>query len=351
MTEPPAAGFGDWPEGAGLVRDIGEHPEDDAPRLVYADWLDEHGEPARAEFIRVQVELARLPAGAPAPAELVDRERALREEVLRSWLGPLCGAVEVEWHFERGLPDRVTLGVETFVEVGETICRESGVREVHLFSTPRGPGERPDLGALADLPSLGRVRLLDLRGCYLGAADVEALAASPHLTGLAELRLEGNRVGAEGVRVLAGCASLGGLTALRLGGNLVGDEGVRALAGGALRRLEVLDLSHNSVTDDGLSALAGSPLLAGLRVLDLSKNVLSDAGVRALTASPHLRGLTGLDLAGNFLGDGAVLALAHCRALEGLEALDLTDNHFGPAGVGAWAGSPFIGRLLPVRFH
>ena len=34
-------------------------PQDDTPRLVYADWLDEHGDPARAEFIRVQVELAR----------------------------------------------------------------------------------------------------------------------------------------------------------------------------------------------------------------------------------------------------------------------------------------------------
>ncbi len=35
-------------------------PDDDLPRLVFADWLDEHGEPERAEFIRVQCELARL---------------------------------------------------------------------------------------------------------------------------------------------------------------------------------------------------------------------------------------------------------------------------------------------------
>lgn len=33
-------------------------PEDDAPRLVMADWLDEHDQPERAEFIRVQVALA-----------------------------------------------------------------------------------------------------------------------------------------------------------------------------------------------------------------------------------------------------------------------------------------------------
>jgi uncharacterized protein (TIGR02996 family) len=34
-------------------------PDDDLPRLVYADWLEEQGEVERAEFIRVQCELAK----------------------------------------------------------------------------------------------------------------------------------------------------------------------------------------------------------------------------------------------------------------------------------------------------
>lgn len=37
------------------------HPGD-GPRLVYADWLDDHGETAHGEFVRVQCELARLEA-------------------------------------------------------------------------------------------------------------------------------------------------------------------------------------------------------------------------------------------------------------------------------------------------
>jgi len=41
----------------GMLADIIEHPEDDDLRLIYADWLDDHGEEERAEFIRVQVEL------------------------------------------------------------------------------------------------------------------------------------------------------------------------------------------------------------------------------------------------------------------------------------------------------
>jgi len=45
--------------GTALLDAIRAAPDDDAPRLVYADWLDEHGQPERAEFIRVQCELAR----------------------------------------------------------------------------------------------------------------------------------------------------------------------------------------------------------------------------------------------------------------------------------------------------
>lgn len=40
---------------------VRENPADDLPRLVFADWLDDHGEADRAAFVRVQVELARLP--------------------------------------------------------------------------------------------------------------------------------------------------------------------------------------------------------------------------------------------------------------------------------------------------
>lgn len=41
-----------------FLRSIAEMPEDDAPRLVYADWLEERGDP-RGEFIRLKAEIAR----------------------------------------------------------------------------------------------------------------------------------------------------------------------------------------------------------------------------------------------------------------------------------------------------
>lgn len=46
---------------AALLAAIIAHPDEDTHRLVYADWLQENGREDRAEFIRVQVELASLP--------------------------------------------------------------------------------------------------------------------------------------------------------------------------------------------------------------------------------------------------------------------------------------------------
>src|SRR5687767_12762966 len=38
----------------GLVQAISDNPEDDVPRLVYADWLEEHGEAQRGQLGRLQ---------------------------------------------------------------------------------------------------------------------------------------------------------------------------------------------------------------------------------------------------------------------------------------------------------
>jgi uncharacterized protein (TIGR02996 family) len=53
---------------------------DDLPRLVLADWLDEHGEPDRADFVRLQVRRASLPACLPCAGsgELVIGPGAVR---------------------------------------------------------------------------------------------------------------------------------------------------------------------------------------------------------------------------------------------------------------------------------
>lgn len=43
-----------------LLRTIIDDPDSDTPRLVFADWIEEKGEPERAEFIRVQIKLTEI---------------------------------------------------------------------------------------------------------------------------------------------------------------------------------------------------------------------------------------------------------------------------------------------------
>src|SRR5262245_37162751 len=72
----------------GFLQAILKAPDDDAPRLIYADWLEERGDP-RGEFIRIQCELARMSEGGQYRAALVEREKKLLAENEEEWLGPL----------------------------------------------------------------------------------------------------------------------------------------------------------------------------------------------------------------------------------------------------------------------
>src|SRR5215216_4626617 len=83
-------------DAAALLAAIRAAPDDDAPRLVYADWLDEHGQPERAEFIRVQCALARR----DSPA-LRRREAELLAAHHDAFAGQLA-APHLRFRFERG---------------------------------------------------------------------------------------------------------------------------------------------------------------------------------------------------------------------------------------------------------
>jgi uncharacterized protein (TIGR02996 family) len=79
-----------------FLRVIGADPDDDGPRLLYADFLEEKGDPtgaARAEFIRVQCALDSIGPGGGNVDSLRRRERELLTEHWPAWLKPACQAV------------------------------------------------------------------------------------------------------------------------------------------------------------------------------------------------------------------------------------------------------------------
>jgi uncharacterized protein (TIGR02996 family) len=72
-----------------LLRAIRESPADDGPRLIYADWLDENGQPDRAEFIRLQVRLVDMDEDDPQWQPFKQREWELVTVHGDAWRGNL----------------------------------------------------------------------------------------------------------------------------------------------------------------------------------------------------------------------------------------------------------------------
>src|SRR5947209_3064555 len=107
-------------EEEGLLEAIAEQPGDDGQRLVCADWLEDHDEPARAEFVRLQVALARLDEDDPRRQALLTRERGLLLDHERDWTLGLRHLAD-GWRFHRGFVDEVlvdrSLNPEQFAEL------------------------------------------------------------------------------------------------------------------------------------------------------------------------------------------------------------------------------------------
>ena len=74
-----------------FLKAIAADLSDDTRRLAFADWLDEHTDPGRAEFIRVQcaLEPIRDQYEIDRAAELHEREYKLQGEHREKWLGKM----------------------------------------------------------------------------------------------------------------------------------------------------------------------------------------------------------------------------------------------------------------------
>jgi uncharacterized protein (TIGR02996 family) len=390
-----------------FLADIVEHPGDDAPRLIYADWLEERGDPAslaRAEFIRVQCALAGLADDDPRRWPLEWREQELLRAYGDAWGGPMVGLAGA-WEFRRGFVEGVALRPQQFLERAERLFRVAPVRRLQLglegqpFGQPDEEytmlarvAESPYLSrltalrihhffemtlpvglAVAESPyvtgleelalcrmnlgdegmrvlvgSLPRLRLrrLDLSGTPLSPASVRILAESPHLAGLTTLGLAGTGLTLEHLRVLGASPHLGRLTELDLSGNGLDAGSAAALAGVPLPgRLRALDLGANRLGDTGVRSWGGLPL-GQLTRLDLSRNDIRAAGVQTLTGNHSLSRLTRLNLRGNVIGNEGLAALASSPCSACLQTLCLHFNGIGNEGVQALAGSPLLSRLV-----
>lgn len=262
---------------------IREAPSDDAPRLIYADWLEEHGRTDRAEFIRVQCQIARASEAESERNLLLTRAESLLRTHWDEWVGPLRAIVgprrdrygerwlDEEYHpeglrrFHRGFVDTLALDAENFLRNVKHLKCLVPLRELRLWGAGRC-AER--LAQEPELAGLSALSFTDYYDAPVTARDAAALAKSPYLHNL---------------------------SALYLGRNSLGDEGVEAIVSAPwLIHLTVLDLSDNGLSDRSVRALAESPYAVNLRKLFLRHNDFRGVG-ELVRLGLHLRFLTHLD--------------------------------------------------------
>ncbi|MBS1123555.1 MAG: hypothetical protein H6Q90_5783 [Deltaproteobacteria bacterium] len=263
-------------------------PDDDAPRLVYADWLVERADP-RGELIIVQCELARL-GGKGKRAELKHREAELLRKHKKDWVGRFGGQKiqhgstkqvwtrvnPTRWMFERGFVTWCSMKGADFARNAAAILEAEPLQRAHL--TDR------NLTDVAAAKGIEKLRGLDLRRVRLKEYGIDGLCEGTRFRGLEVLGL------------------------LRCG---LGTKGMKRFAERADPRrmpsLHTLELRANRLGDPGAVALAGARILTGIRTLDLTGNRIGPAGAKALAASPYLDNLEQLYTALNSLGAGAKL--------------------------------------------
>jgi uncharacterized protein (TIGR02996 family) len=246
---------------------IRANPDDDLPRLIFADYLDERGDP-RGELIRTQVELARGNPDDRQQDALRARERALLAEHEEEWYGSLVDQLYRGW-FHRGFLE-VSLNIRDFLDDAD-ILEMPSVIGIHL--TPPSYMDSELVRELVASPKCERVRSLYLGFEWVRDPITVAIAEAHHFSHL---------------------------VALDLANNGISDRGMIALATTKrLPMLRILALGNNLITDVGANALANSPVRTTLRQLDVSNNEITYAGVRALRRSPHLADLEELRLEGN----------------------------------------------------
>jgi uncharacterized protein (TIGR02996 family) len=345
-----------------FLDDIKTHPRALAPRLILADWLDDHAatdaDRARAELLRIEARQACLES-----VELTERARAIRDAHLATWLGPLGKVRGLRANVYRGLI-QLSGSVETLLLLALRETTDAPEWDWVERLTVTSEGAR--YPRIWQMPYLRHVAEVIVPTGRLQTAEGMALFLSaPHLDGLNTLNLAHLPPDSAAIRLLAESPLLGQLRTLWLGSAHT-EEHLRCLLDSPhFRGLGLLGIGSVSLEQNGLRGVLDHPRLAGLRSLIayacrldarsadvlsdpicagsleelyLHSNALGDDGIAALARAPFAK-LRNLNLSDNQMEAGGAVALAAAAWQGQLESLQMSDNAPGE-GAGALLGVP-----------
>ena len=235
-----------------MLRAIAANPDDDTPRLIYADLLDELGgeaNVARARFIHLQIETHR----GPSDTDRVLFDRKLAEIDMmgvrygQRWFAELpagvlpthrCGVTSHA--FKRGFIEDVSFNLGAIASGGFGYLECNPI--VTIFAQSGGFYQ---LSEFLGGATLTRIRALQLYACEFQDTHLYEIERAAQLHSLQKLDLGECGVSDRGLAVLARTEVLSNLGALRL------------------------DCKGKGLTETGIVALLTSPRLPKLRELRL----------------------------------------------------------------------------------
>jgi uncharacterized protein (TIGR02996 family) len=292
-----------------LLAEVIAHPDDDAPRLALAAWLRGRDD-ARAEFITLQCELARLDEDDPRWDQHQLRCRELLGANHDAWTRELCmGRRDEETRFRRGFVYSVDVAPYNFLGAEPHLMAHAPVEMLRFIRSHRRHTQESAVPELLALPSLRRIRRLEWHP-----------SVAPHVSAQ-----------------LADCPHLGGVRTLFI--DHIDTDGLeRLLASPALPQLEELGLVR-TLAPEGFARVAATDGAARLRRLHLHSNGGHVPGATVLAGSPAFDRLAELTLDGEVLDDAAVARLADAPWLPRLESLRVSDLDLTMAGVARLLGA------------
>ncbi len=378
-----------------LLAAIRANPDEDTPRLAYADWLDEHlpdkvpspasGPSARADYIRVQCRLAQRPYDDPDYPALLERENELA-----MWLDAHAGDTDapklpddLEWYgtftsgddrsYRRGFPEE-TEYTDYDEEPEENIERITAALAEAFSDTTVRTLQLEDVygaevaGVVANPVSAGlRGLLLDYVADDEESVAIRGIAESKHLTGLRRLHLE-FPINESDLHQLAKATHLNSLEELAL--DQLTPAGAKALSAAKwFRNLRELRLWMNN--RDTFKAVADLPRMPNLVALTFRGTVAPTAtAFRKFVASDSFPRLGYLSFEHTQLAPELVAALAlapwplrhlklqkvevrktgaealaNATFAESLRVLELWDGQITTKGIQALAGSAKLSGL------
>ncbi len=380
-------------------------PADDTPRLILADWLEEHADVsglpsaddarARAALIRVQVELAHPTADAGRVIQLRSIERRLIATHSERWIGDAARRLFELGHRPFGfaanllVANRITTNTPVYsfdpfsprnrwrftrgllgIELGEDEQRDLELDA--WFTSPLAAWVEEASITLGGVAALERLFACAGIRPYLGVRYAVGATAFPTLRTplpeqeemterrckrllrsasfslVRELTLYGPAVEVGFLRMMVE-ANVTGVRRLAVK-TALSDTNAALLASAPLVNLSALDVSGAELTADGMKFLASAPHVKQLAVLSAYRNQFGCDGLIALATSPLARTLNVLDLQNTGIGDRGVSALTQSPLLERLigPALNLSMNPVGDVGAQALAGCEHLERFTEL---